>query len=73
VILFFLAWQLALAVFTVIPLLIVASIWYLVMTSIAYVIQYFVERRYARGFSRAERAGTRLFALRFRRREAAPL
>ena len=38
-----------------IPLLIVASIWYLVMTSIAYVGQYFIERRFGRGFSRAER------------------
>lgn len=39
-----------------IPLLIVASIWYLVMTSIAYVGQYFIERRFGRGFTRAERA-----------------
>jgi polar amino acid transport system permease protein len=42
-----------------IPLLIVASIWYLAMTSIAYVGQYFIERRYGRGFSRAERATMR--------------
>jgi polar amino acid transport system permease protein len=42
--------------FLVIPLLIVASIWYLVMTSVLYVGQYFIERRYGRGFSRAERA-----------------
>ncbi len=42
--------------FQVIPLLIVASIWYLVMTSVLYVGQYFIERRYGRGFSRAERA-----------------
>ncbi len=39
-----------------IPLLIVASIWYLLMTSVLYVFQYFIERRYGRGFSRAERA-----------------
>ncbi len=32
-----------------IPLLIVASIWYLVVTSILYVGQYYIERRYARG------------------------
>jgi polar amino acid transport system permease protein len=38
-----------------IPLLIVASIWYLVMTSIAYVGQFFIERRFGRGFSRADR------------------
>jgi polar amino acid transport system permease protein len=49
-----------------IPLLIVASIWYLVMTSVAYVFQYFIERRFGRGFSRAQRATNRLFALRFR-------
>jgi polar amino acid transport system permease protein len=41
-----------------IPLLIVAVIWYLVMTSVLYVGQYFIERRYGRGFSRAERVGT---------------
>jgi polar amino acid transport system permease protein len=39
-----------------IPLLIVVSIWYLVMTSVLYVGQYFIERRYGRGFLRAERA-----------------
>jgi polar amino acid transport system permease protein len=39
-----------------IPLLITASIWYLAMTSIAYVGQYFIERRFGRGFSRAEQA-----------------
>ncbi|HET6869283.1 MAG TPA: amino acid ABC transporter permease [Solirubrobacteraceae bacterium] len=42
-----------------IPLLIVASIWYLVLTSIAYVGQYFIERRYGKGFSRAEQATMR--------------
>jgi polar amino acid transport system permease protein len=45
--------------FKTIPLLIVASIWYLVMTSVAYVGQYFIERRYGRGFSRAEQATMR--------------
>jgi polar amino acid transport system permease protein len=45
--------------FQTIPLLIVASIWYLVMTSVLYVGQYFIERRYGRGFSRAERATMR--------------
>jgi polar amino acid transport system permease protein len=35
--------------FQTIPLLIVASIWYLIVTSILTVIQYYVERRYARG------------------------
>ncbi len=42
--------------FLTIPLLIVASIWYLGMTSVAYVGQHFIERRYGRGFSRAEQA-----------------
>lgn len=42
-----------------IPLLVVASIWYLVMTSVAYVGQYFIERRFGRGFNRAERATMR--------------
>jgi polar amino acid transport system permease protein len=45
--------------FQVIPLLIVASIWYLVMTSVLYVGQYFIERRYGRGFSRAQAGGMR--------------
>jgi polar amino acid transport system permease protein len=45
--------------YRVIPLLIVASIWYLAMTSVLYVGQYFIERRYGRGFSRAENAGMR--------------
>jgi polar amino acid transport system permease protein len=43
--------------FEVIPLLIVACVWYLVMTSILYVGQYFIERHYGRGFSRAQRVG----------------
>ena len=58
--------QIATANFVIIPLLIVASIWYLAMTSIAYVGQYFIERHYGRGFSRAERAGLRERWLSFR-------
>jgi polar amino acid transport system permease protein len=42
--------------FRQIPLLMVAVIWYLVMTSVLYVGQYFIERRFGRGFSRAQRA-----------------
>jgi polar amino acid transport system permease protein len=42
--------------FKQIPLLMVAVIWYLVMTSVLYVIQYFVERRFGRGFTRTQRA-----------------
>jgi polar amino acid transport system permease protein len=41
--------------FKQIPLLMVAVIWYLVMTSVLYVIQYFIERRFGRGFSREQR------------------
>jgi polar amino acid transport system permease protein len=39
--------------FKQIPLLVVASLWYLIMTSVLSVGQYYVERRYARGSSRA--------------------
>jgi polar amino acid transport system permease protein len=42
--------------FQQIPLLMVAVIWYLIMTSVLYVGQYFIERRYGRGFTRAQRA-----------------
>ena len=38
--------------FLTIPLLLVASIWYLIMTSILTVIQYYIERRFARGSAR---------------------
>ncbi|HXR13952.1 MAG TPA: amino acid ABC transporter permease [Solirubrobacteraceae bacterium] len=38
--------------FETIPLLIVASIWYLALTSVLYVGQYYLERYYARGSSR---------------------
>jgi polar amino acid transport system permease protein len=41
--------------FDVPQLLIVGSIWYLALTSVAYVGQYFLERKYGQGFSRAER------------------
>jgi polar amino acid transport system permease protein len=45
--------------YKVIPLLIVASLWYLAMTSVLYVGQYFIERRYGRGFTRAQAATMR--------------
>jgi polar amino acid transport system permease protein len=41
--------------FKQIPLLMVAVIWYLVMTSVLYVVQYFIERRFGRGFTRSQR------------------
>jgi polar amino acid transport system permease protein len=40
--------------FKTIPLLIVASIWYIVCTSVLYVGQYYLERYYGRGSSREE-------------------
>jgi polar amino acid transport system permease protein len=43
--------------FKTIPLLIVASIWYLVCTSILYVGQYYLERYYGRGSSREREDG----------------
>jgi polar amino acid transport system permease protein len=36
----------------VVPLLVVASIWYLVLTTVAGTGQYFLERRFARGLTR---------------------
>ena len=42
-----------------IQLLIVASIWYLVLTSVLYVGQYFIERRFGRGFSRSQQVTLR--------------
>jgi polar amino acid transport system permease protein len=43
--------------FRQIPLLMVAVIWYIVMTSVLYVVQYFIERRFGRGFTREQRVG----------------
>ncbi|MGH2843134.1 MAG: amino acid ABC transporter permease, partial [Solirubrobacteraceae bacterium] len=39
-----------------IQLLIVESIWYLILTSVLYVGQYFLERKFGVGFSRSDRA-----------------
>ena len=56
--------------YQIVPLLLVASIWYLFITSILTVGQYFVERRYARGSARPrpprllEKLGTNLFSMR---------
>jgi polar amino acid transport system permease protein len=55
--------------FKQIPLLMVAVIWYLVMTSVLYVGQYFIERRYGRGFTREQRVGFAERWLAFRRTE----
>ncbi|HST67761.1 MAG TPA: amino acid ABC transporter permease [Mycobacteriales bacterium] len=45
--------EIALALFQPVPLLICATIWYLAITSVLMVGQYYVERYYARGSSRA--------------------
>ena len=57
--LLFEASQIYSAEFNEIPLLIVVSIWYLALTSVLYVGQYFIERRYGRGFSRQQRVTMR--------------
>lgn len=59
--------------FQTIPLLVVASIWYLIVTSFLYVVQYYVERRFSRGARRAPRP-TPFQRLRSwsRRRQATP-
>jgi polar amino acid transport system permease protein len=44
--------QIASATFAVVEMLIVASVWYLLMTSILTVGQYYIERRFARGSQR---------------------
>lgn len=43
--------------FEVIPLLVVATLWYLVVTSILSVFQHLIERRFGRGATRNEQAG----------------
>ena len=50
--------------YATIPMLLVSVVWYLVLTSVLYVIQYFIERRYGRGFTRTQ---TTERWLRFRR------
>jgi polar amino acid transport system permease protein len=49
--------QIYAANYETIPLLITASIWYLIMTSVCYVGQYFLERKFGQGFSRNQRVG----------------
>ena len=48
--------QIATATYDVLELLIVASIWYLVMTSILTVGQFYIERHFGRGSSRGTTA-----------------
>jgi polar amino acid transport system permease protein len=49
--LLFEASQIYAANYKTIPLLIVASIWYLALTTVAYVAQHFIERHFGRGFA----------------------
>ncbi len=65
--LLFEAQQIYAATYQTIPLLIVASIWYLAMTSVLYVGQYFIERHYGRGFSRSEQRRNKIFSIGLRR------
>ena len=51
-----------------VQLLIVVSIWYLAMTSVLYVGQYFLERKFGQGFSRAQQTPLALRWLSLRRR-----
>jgi polar amino acid transport system permease protein len=69
--LLFAAQQIYAANFKTIPLLIVASAWYLAMTSVLYVGQYFIERRFGRGFARAQQRRNKLLSLSFRHEGAA--
>jgi len=54
--LYFVTQDIASVNFDVPQLLIVSSIWYLALTSVAYVGQYFLERKVGQGFTRAQRA-----------------
>jgi polar amino acid transport system permease protein len=47
--------------FLVIPLLLVATIWYIILTTVLSVAQYYIERHYARGASRTGAGGRKLW------------
>jgi polar amino acid transport system permease protein len=57
--LYFVAEDIASVNFDVPQLLIVISIWYLALTSVAYVGQYFLERKAGQGYSRSQNATMR--------------
>lgn len=52
--------------FTPVPLLIVASIWYLLFTSVLMVGQHFIEKRFSRGTGGGKRARRRTWTPRWR-------
>jgi polar amino acid transport system permease protein len=47
--------------FLVIPLLLVATVWYIILTTVLSIAQYYIERHYARGASRAGTGGRNLW------------
>jgi polar amino acid transport system permease protein len=47
--------------FRILELLVVASLWYLLMTTIASIGQYYIERRFSRGFAQHRRPGLARF------------
>jgi polar amino acid transport system permease protein len=46
--------------FKVVPVLVAACLWYLILCSVMMVVQYFIERYFAKGYGRAEQARLRL-------------
>jgi polar amino acid transport system permease protein len=46
--------------FKVVPVLVAACLWYLVLCSVMMVIQYYIERHFSKGYGRSERARLRL-------------
>jgi polar amino acid transport system permease protein len=46
--------------FKVMPVLVAACLWYLVLCSVMMVVQYYIERHFSKGYGRAERARLRL-------------
>ena len=56
--------------FETIPLLITASLWYLAVTSVLTVVQYYIERHYSRGSGQSRQRGWLTKALDFQRRGA---
>jgi len=49
--------------FKIFPMLVVGCLWYLFLTSVLMVVQYFVERHFSRGYGAVGRAQIRLQAL----------
>jgi polar amino acid transport system permease protein len=49
--------------FKVVPVLVAATNWYLILCSVMMVVQYFIERHFAKGYGRTERARLRLRAM----------